>query len=103
MLLSGALLRLQGTTPPIPPRGAFVLLVGLLALAGTFGLEATRGAALARAFIQVVDRHEGMTRSRCGDHRVIQLRKQLVKCKREGPSSLEQIERQLIQLLLDGT
>ena len=38
-----------------------------------------------------------------GDHRVVQLREQLVQRKGQWPSGLEQIEGQLVQLLLGGT
>ena len=38
-----------------------------------------------------------------GDHRVVQLRKQLVEGKCEMPTRLEQIKGQLVQLLLGGT
>ena len=38
-----------------------------------------------------------------GDHRVVQLREQLVQRERQWPSGLEQIEGQLVQLLLGGT
>ncbi len=51
--------RLSGTTAQIRVRGAFVLLVGLTALATELGLELILGAFLAGAVLKLVD-HEGM-------------------------------------------
>jgi len=53
--------RLQDTTAQIRVRGAFVLLVGLVALADTLGLEVILGAFIAGAVISLVDRDRAMT------------------------------------------
>jgi len=54
--LSAALLRLQDTTAQIRVRGAFLLLVGFVALAERLGLEVILGAFLAGAVLGLVDR-----------------------------------------------
>src|SRR5918995_6980322 len=59
--LSSALLRLQDTTAQIRVRGAFLLLVGFVALAETLGLEVILGAFLAGAVLTLVDRDRAMT------------------------------------------
>jgi Kef-type K+ transport system membrane component KefB len=59
--LSSALLRLQDTTAQIRVRGAFLLLVGFVALAETLGLEVILGAFLAGAVLSLVDRDRAMT------------------------------------------
>jgi Kef-type K+ transport system membrane component KefB len=53
--------RLQDTTAQIRVRGAFVLLVGLVALANTLGLEVILGAFIAGAMISLVDHDRAMT------------------------------------------
>ena len=53
--------RLQDTTAQIRVRGAFLLLVGFVALAATLGLEVILGAFLAGAALTLVDRDEAMT------------------------------------------
>jgi Kef-type K+ transport system membrane component KefB len=55
------LLRLQDTTAQIRVRGAFVLLVGLVALASQLGLELILGAFTAGVILTLVDRDEMMT------------------------------------------
>jgi Kef-type K+ transport system membrane component KefB len=59
--LSDVLLRLQDTTAQIRVRGAFLLLVALVALAETLGLEVILGAFLAGAVLSLVDRDQRMT------------------------------------------
>lgn len=59
--ISSVLLRLQDTTAQIRVRGAFLLLVGLVALAETLGLEVILGAFLAGAVLSLVDRDQEMT------------------------------------------
>jgi Kef-type K+ transport system membrane component KefB len=59
--LSAVLLRLQDTTAQIRVRGAFLLLVLLVALAERFGLEAILGAFMAGAVLKLVDRDEMTT------------------------------------------
>jgi Kef-type K+ transport system membrane component KefB len=59
--LRGALLRLQDTTAQIRVRGAFLLLVGFVALAESLGLEVILGAFLAGALLSLVDRDREMT------------------------------------------
>ena len=54
--LSATLRRLQDTTAQIRVRGAFVLLIGLSALAAELGLEVILGAFLAGAIVTLVDR-----------------------------------------------
>lgn len=56
-----ALVRLQDTTAQIRVRGAFLLLIGLTALATELGLEVILGAFLAGAILTLVDRDEMMT------------------------------------------
>jgi Kef-type K+ transport system membrane component KefB len=56
-----ALVRLQDTTAQIRVRGAFLLMVGLTALATELGLEVILGAFLAGAVLTLVDRDEMMT------------------------------------------
>jgi Kef-type K+ transport system membrane component KefB len=53
--------RLQDTTAQIRVRGAFVLLIGLVALATNLGLEVILGAFIAGAILTLVDRDEMMT------------------------------------------
>jgi Kef-type K+ transport system membrane component KefB len=53
--------RLQDTTAQIRVRAAFVLLIGLVALAGKFGLELILGAFIAGAIVSLVDRDREMT------------------------------------------
>jgi Kef-type K+ transport system membrane component KefB len=55
------LARLQDTTAQIRVRGAFVLLVGFVALAAKLGLEAILGAFLAGAVLTLIDRDQAMT------------------------------------------
>lgn len=59
--LRETLLRLQDTTAQIRVRGAFVLLVGFVALAGELGLEVILGAFLAGALLTLVDKDQAMT------------------------------------------
>jgi Kef-type K+ transport system membrane component KefB len=59
--LGNVLSRLQDTTAQIRVRAAFVLLVGLVALAGELGLEVILGAFIAGAIIALVDRDKAMT------------------------------------------
>jgi Kef-type K+ transport system membrane component KefB len=59
--LSGVLLRLQDTTAQIRVRGAFLLLVGFVALAESLGLEVILGAFLAGAVLSLLDRDRTMT------------------------------------------
>jgi Kef-type K+ transport system membrane component KefB len=54
--LSGALLRLQDSSAQIRVRGAFLLLVGVLALAGWLGVEVVLAAFTAGAVLGLVDR-----------------------------------------------
>lgn len=54
--LSQVLLRLQDTTAQIRIRGAFVLLIGLVALASKLGLEVILGAFAAGMILAVLDR-----------------------------------------------
>jgi Kef-type K+ transport system membrane component KefB len=61
MRVSDTLRRLQDTTAQIRVRGAFVLLIGFVALAGKFGLEVILGAFLAGALLTLIDRDEAMT------------------------------------------
>src|SRR3954468_16191926 len=53
--------RLQDTTAQIRIRGAFVLLVGLVALASKLGLGVSRGAFIAGAILSLVDRDRAKT------------------------------------------
>ena len=59
--LRKALVRLQDTTAQIRVRGAFLLLVGLTALATNLGLEVILGAFLAGGILTLVDRDQMMT------------------------------------------
>ena len=59
--LKDVLRRLQDTSAQIRVRGAFVLLIGLVALAGELGLEVILGAFIAGAIISLVDRDREMT------------------------------------------
>jgi Kef-type K+ transport system membrane component KefB len=62
--LVGVLRRLQDTTAQIRVRGAFLLLIALVALAERLGLEVILGAFLAGAVLTLVDRDEMMTHPR---------------------------------------
>ena len=55
------LVRLQDTTAQIRVRGAIVLIIGFVAVAEAFGLEAILGAFAAGAVLTLVDRDELMT------------------------------------------
>jgi Kef-type K+ transport system membrane component KefB len=59
--LSEALARLQDTTAQIRVRGAFLLMIALVALAESLGLEVILGAFLAGAVLSLVDRDRMMT------------------------------------------
>ena len=59
--LSSVLSSLQDTTAQIRVRGAFVLLIGFVALAERVGLETILGAFAAGALLSLVDRDEAMT------------------------------------------
>jgi Kef-type K+ transport system membrane component KefB len=59
--LSSVLAALQDTTAQIRVRGAFVLLIGFVALAEQVGLETILGAFAAGALLSLVDRDETMT------------------------------------------
>ena len=59
--LSSVLAALQDTTAQIRVRGAFVLLIGFVALAEQVGLETILGAFAAGALLSLVDRDEAMT------------------------------------------
>jgi Kef-type K+ transport system membrane component KefB len=61
MRVSEVLVRLQDTTAQIRVRGAFLLLVGFVALAESIGLEVILGAFLAGAVLSLVDRDRAMT------------------------------------------
>jgi Kef-type K+ transport system membrane component KefB len=61
MRISDVLLRLQDTTAQIRVRGAFLLLVGFVALAESLGLEVILGAFLAGGVLSLVDRDRMMT------------------------------------------
>ena len=61
MVLTRVFLRLQDTTAQIRVRGAFLLLVGFVALAERLGLEVILGAFLAGAVLTLVDRDRAMT------------------------------------------
>jgi Kef-type K+ transport system membrane component KefB len=61
MHLGAVLRRLQDTTAQIRVRGSFVLLIGLVALANTLGLEVILGAFIAGAILSLVDRDREMT------------------------------------------
>ena len=55
------LLRLQDTTAQIRVRGAFVLMIGLVALATELGLEVILGAFTAGVILTLIDRDEMIT------------------------------------------
>jgi Kef-type K+ transport system membrane component KefB len=57
----GVLESLQDTTAQIRVRGAFVLMVGLVALAASLGLEVILGAFLAGAVLTLIDQDKTMT------------------------------------------
>ncbi|HMD57414.1 MAG TPA: cation:proton antiporter [Solirubrobacteraceae bacterium] len=59
--LSRVLLRLQDTTAQIRVRGAFVLLIGFVALAQKVGFETILGAFAAGALLSLIDRDQTMT------------------------------------------
>jgi Kef-type K+ transport system membrane component KefB len=59
--IHGALLSLMDTTAQIRVRGAWLLLVALVALAGELGLELILGAFAAGAMLAIVDRDDAMT------------------------------------------
>ena len=59
--LSAALVRLQDTSAQIRVRGAFVLLIGMVALAEQLGLELILGAFAAGAILNHLDADEAMT------------------------------------------
>jgi Kef-type K+ transport system membrane component KefB len=59
--LGEVLRRLQDTTAQIRIRAAFMLLIGLVALATELGLEVILGAFIAGAIISLVDRDQAMT------------------------------------------
>jgi Kef-type K+ transport system membrane component KefB len=59
--ISRVLLRLQDTTAQIRVRGAFVLLIGFVALAQSVGLETILGAFAAGAMLSLIDRDQAMT------------------------------------------
>jgi Kef-type K+ transport system membrane component KefB len=61
MRVSGVLRALQDTTAQIRVRGAFVLIVGLVALAQGLGLEVILGAFAAGAILSLVDPDRAMT------------------------------------------
>jgi Kef-type K+ transport system membrane component KefB len=61
MRVSDVLERLQDTTAQIRVRGAFLLLVGFVALAASLGLEVILGAFLAGAVLSLIDRDREMT------------------------------------------
>jgi len=59
--IHGALVALMDTTAQIRVRGAWLLLVALVALAGELGLELILGAFAAGAMLAIVDRDDAMT------------------------------------------
>lgn len=61
MRIAAVLLRLQDTTAQIRVRGAFMLLVGFVALASVLGLEVILGAFIAGVLLRFVDRDRMMT------------------------------------------
>ena len=61
MRIAAVLLRLQDTTAQIRVRGAFMLLVGFVALAAALGLEVILGAFIAGVLLRFVDRDRMMT------------------------------------------
>jgi len=60
-LFESALQRLQDTTAQIRVRGAFMLLVAFVALAGSLGLETILGAFIAGVILRLIDRDRMMT------------------------------------------
>jgi Kef-type K+ transport system membrane component KefB len=64
MRISKTLLRLQDTTAQIRVRGAFLLMIALVALAERLGLEVILGAFIAGAVLSIVDRDQQMTHPR---------------------------------------
>ena len=61
MRLSGALVALMDTTAQIRVRGAWLLLVAMVALASELGVELILGAFAAGAMLAIVDRDDAMT------------------------------------------
>src|SRR5438445_589611 len=59
--VSRVLVRLQDTTAQIRVRGAFVLLIGFVAIAENVGLETILGAFAAGAVLSLIDRDQTMT------------------------------------------
>src|SRR6184192_2184977 len=59
--IAAVLLRLQDTTAQIRVRGAFMILVGFVALASVLGLETILGAFVAGVILKLVDRDRMMT------------------------------------------
>src|SRR5919198_2928321 len=59
--IRGVLENLQDTTAQIRVRGAFVLMIGLVALAASLGLEVILGAFLAGAVLTLIDQDRTMT------------------------------------------
>ena len=59
--ISAALVRLQDTSAQIRVRGAFVLLIGMVAMAEQLGLELILGAFAAGAILNHLDRDDAMT------------------------------------------
>jgi len=59
--LARVLVRLQDTTAEIRVRGAWVLLIGFVALAESVGLETILGAFAAGAVLSLIDRDQAMT------------------------------------------
>jgi Kef-type K+ transport system membrane component KefB len=59
--IRGVLESLQDTTAQIRVRGAFVLMIGLVALAASLGLEVILGAFLAGAVLTLIDQDQTMT------------------------------------------
>jgi Kef-type K+ transport system membrane component KefB len=59
--ISAALVRLQDTSAQIRVRGAFVLLIGMVALAEQLGLELILGAFAAGAILNHLDMDQGLT------------------------------------------
>src|SRR5437763_7132621 len=59
--LSRVLVRLQDTTAQIRVRGAFVLMIGFVAIAQNVGLEVILGAFAAGAMLSLIDRDQQMT------------------------------------------
>ena len=59
--IRGVLVRLQDTTAQIRIRGAFMLMVGFVAIADSVGLETILGAFAAGAMLSLIDRDEMMT------------------------------------------